>query len=310
MPIGGLARRSGLSVKTIRFYSDEGLLPPSGRTEAGYRLYGERDLARLELIRTLRDAGIDLATIRSVLERDLTLGEALQLRLRAVEAHITSLQRVAAALRLSLRSEPTDDDLRRLHAVTRISNEERRAVVERFYEEVMGDLPVDESFRQMMTTSVPDLPEEPTQQQLDAWIELAGILSDRGFVESMRAMTEQSWGGDDRLEYDQSAYHASYWELMSEVGALRDQAVSPGSDEVTPLVDRFVQLSAPMFGGTDTPELRRKLLESYTRHDPRAARYWELVALMRGDDNGYEMTVRQNATVAWLVEALRLRVAP
>ena len=79
MPIGLLARRSGLPVKTIRFYSDEGLLPPSDRTEAGYRLYGETELARLELIRTLRDAGVDLPTIRAVLERDLSLGEALQL---------------------------------------------------------------------------------------------------------------------------------------------------------------------------------------------------------------------------------------
>lgn len=310
MPIGLLARRSGLPVKTIRFYSDEGLLPPSGRTQAGYRLYGERDLARLELIRTLRDAGIDLATIRSVLERDLTLGEALQLRLRALEAHIVSLQRVASALRLSLRSEPTDDDLRRLHAVTRISNEERRAVVDRFYEEVMGDLPVDEGFRQMMTTSVPDLLEDPTEQQLDAWIELAGILSDRGFIDSMRAMTERSWGGDERPDYDQQAYHAGYWELMAEVTAAREAGVSPESDEVSELVDRFVALSAPMFGGSDTPEVRRKLLDGYLEHDPRAARYWELVALMRGDQAGYEQTVKQNETVTWLVEALRLRVAP
>lgn len=36
----------------------------------------------------------------------------------------------------------------------------------------------------------------------------------------------------------------------------------------------------------------------------------ELVALMRGDEVGYEMTAKQNATVAWLVEALRVRVAP
>src|SRR5687768_13026792 len=113
MTIGELARRAALPVKTIRFYSDEGLLPPSDRTEAGYRLYGETELARLELIRTLRDAGVDLPTIRSVLERDLSLGEALQLRLRTVEAHIVSLRRVAAALRASLRTDPDTDDLRR-----------------------------------------------------------------------------------------------------------------------------------------------------------------------------------------------------
>ena len=37
--IGALARRSGVPVKTLRFYSDEGLLPPVGRTRSGYRVY-------------------------------------------------------------------------------------------------------------------------------------------------------------------------------------------------------------------------------------------------------------------------------
>lgn len=307
MTIGELARRAALPVKTIRFYSDEGLLPPVDRTEAGYRLYGETELARLELIRTLRDAGVDLPTIRAVLERDLSLGEALQLRLRAVEAHIVSLQRVAAALRSSLRSEPDTDDLRRLHAVTRISNEERRQVVERFYEEVMGDLPVDSGFASMMKTSVPDLPDDPTQEQLDAWIELAEILSDRGFIDNMRTMTEQSWGGDERPDYDQGEYHQRYWQLMQEAGAARERGVAPDAEEAAELIDRFVALSAPVFGGSDTPEVRTKMLASYSNHDPRAARYWELVARMRGGEAGYETVVKQNAAVAWLTDALKAR---
>jgi hypothetical protein len=66
LTIGQLARRTGLSVKTIRWYSDQGLVPPAGRTAAGYRLSGVEALARLELVRTLRRLGIDLRTI----ERD------------------------------------------------------------------------------------------------------------------------------------------------------------------------------------------------------------------------------------------------
>ena len=46
--IGELARRTGLSVRTIRFYSDAGVVPPSGRSPAGYRLYDTEALARLE----------------------------------------------------------------------------------------------------------------------------------------------------------------------------------------------------------------------------------------------------------------------
>jgi DNA-binding transcriptional MerR regulator len=47
--IGELSRLSGVSIKTIRHYSDQGVLPPSGVTEAGYRLYSEADRSRLEL---------------------------------------------------------------------------------------------------------------------------------------------------------------------------------------------------------------------------------------------------------------------
>ncbi|WP_239162132.1 MerR family DNA-binding transcriptional regulator [Acrocarpospora phusangensis] len=45
--IGALARRTGLTVKTIRFYSDAGIVPPTGRSPAGYRLYDLHALARL-----------------------------------------------------------------------------------------------------------------------------------------------------------------------------------------------------------------------------------------------------------------------
>ncbi len=73
--IGDLARRTGLTVKTIRFYSDSGIVPPTDRSPAGYRLYDIDALARLDLVRTLRDLGLDLAAIRQVLDREISLPE-------------------------------------------------------------------------------------------------------------------------------------------------------------------------------------------------------------------------------------------
>ena len=58
LSIGELSRRTGAPVKTLRFYSDRTLLPEAGRSRAGYRRYAETDVARVDLIRTLRDAGI------------------------------------------------------------------------------------------------------------------------------------------------------------------------------------------------------------------------------------------------------------
>ena len=51
--IGEVARRTGLPVKTIRYYCDEGLLQPRARSESGYRLFDEENLAELTIIRSL-----------------------------------------------------------------------------------------------------------------------------------------------------------------------------------------------------------------------------------------------------------------
>src|SRR3954469_10166769 len=86
--IGDLARRTGLTVKTVRFYSDRGIVVPTGRSAAGYRVYGARALARLRLVRTLRDLGVDLATIRKVVDRELTLSAVAAAHAEALAAQI------------------------------------------------------------------------------------------------------------------------------------------------------------------------------------------------------------------------------
>jgi DNA-binding transcriptional MerR regulator len=83
--IGELARRCGLTVRTVRFYADAGLLRP-GRTESGYRLFDDRDVLALDLIRVLREAGASLEAIRAVLVGAADLGEVLDMRLAAMDA--------------------------------------------------------------------------------------------------------------------------------------------------------------------------------------------------------------------------------
>jgi DNA-binding transcriptional MerR regulator len=63
MTIGEAARRSGFTVKALRFYDRRGLLPPTGRTAGGYRVYGEPDLARLEFIRQAKALGLTLDAV-------------------------------------------------------------------------------------------------------------------------------------------------------------------------------------------------------------------------------------------------------
>jgi DNA-binding transcriptional MerR regulator len=50
MTIGELARRTGLAVRTLRFYADAGVLPEASRSESGYRLFGPDAVARARLL--------------------------------------------------------------------------------------------------------------------------------------------------------------------------------------------------------------------------------------------------------------------
>jgi DNA-binding transcriptional MerR regulator len=65
---GDLARATGNTVRTIRFYEEEGLLTPAEVSDGGHRRYTEEDLDRLRLISDLRELGLSLCEIRSILD--------------------------------------------------------------------------------------------------------------------------------------------------------------------------------------------------------------------------------------------------
>jgi DNA-binding transcriptional MerR regulator len=66
--IGEVARRTGLPVKTIRYYCDEGLLQPRDRSAGGYRLFDEDNLAELAIIRALRAMDVSISELARILE--------------------------------------------------------------------------------------------------------------------------------------------------------------------------------------------------------------------------------------------------
>ena len=66
--IGEVARRTGLPVKTIRYYCDEGLLQPKDRSAGGYRLFDEENLAELTIIRALRAMDVSIPELARILE--------------------------------------------------------------------------------------------------------------------------------------------------------------------------------------------------------------------------------------------------
>ena len=101
MRIGEVAQAAGTTTKTLRFYEDVGLLPPAGRTPAGYRDYNVGVLDRLDFIRRGQAAGPTLAQICQVLQiRDggqapcQHVANLLASRLEGLDQQIAQLQQL------------------------------------------------------------------------------------------------------------------------------------------------------------------------------------------------------------------------
>lgn len=100
LKVGELARRSGLTVRTLHHYDEIGLLRPSGRSEGGYRLYDAADMARLHAIQALRALNLPLEDIARALEADGNLPGIVERQLGALEAQIRQATELRDRLRL------------------------------------------------------------------------------------------------------------------------------------------------------------------------------------------------------------------
>lgn len=116
--VGEVATRFGLTVRTLHHYDETGLLHPSERSSAGYRLYSEHDLVRLQQIVVYRRLEMPLEEIRRVLE---TGGAADHLRLQKerVMTRLDEMRELVAAIDNALEKETnnqpmTDADMREL----------------------------------------------------------------------------------------------------------------------------------------------------------------------------------------------------
>ncbi|WP_173040119.1 MerR family transcriptional regulator [Phytohabitans flavus] len=300
MHIGELARRTGLSVKTIRYYSDLGLVPEVARTRTGHRRYDAESALRLDFVRTLRELGLDLATIRRLLDQETDLRSVALRHADALGAQIRVLRVQRAVLRALAKHEPTPQEVDRMNRIARATSEERRRIIAEFFDSVFEGIPVDPEFEGRMRSAAPELPDEPTDEQVDAWLELHELVSDPDFRALLRRMSEGSWGDGAATPPVVGAQTA---ELITEkAGAAVTAGVDPASPAAAPIIDDLAAAMAAASGRTDLPEYRREVLaalESST--DPRPERYWQLMAII----NGWPPIPTQTPLYVWVRDALR-----
>ncbi|MFF9869658.1 MerR family transcriptional regulator [Streptomyces sp. NPDC013953] len=280
--IGELSRRTGLTVKTIRFYSDKGIVPPTDRSPGGYRLYGLDALARLDLARTLRDLGLDLATVRKVLDREASISEVAEVHANALDVQIQTLRLRRAVLRAVARRGPTTMEMDLMHRLATLCRAERHQLVSDFIDDAFRDLDDNPEFVALMRSLIPELPDDPAPEQAEAWVELAELCQNADFRIALRRTA-----ADQAQEPSQQDVIALQDALNHAMSERFDEAVSAGIlptfAKDAPRADSLGDLYGYAFERADDGDLRRWLLARLQpTADPHTERYWQLVATING----------------------------
>ena len=291
LTIGRLARRTGISARTLRFWSNEGIIPSAGRTAGGYRLYDSACVARVELIRTLRELGLGLDDVRRVLDDRATVADVAAAHVAAIDTQIRALKVSRAVLSTVSKRRSTPEETALMNRLARLSAAERAQIVDEFKADVFGRLDIAPELRERVRELDIDLPEDPTPDQVDAWIELAELVQDRHFRVRLGRFLELNTPAPGR----EAPPGATIWwarQVVNTVARAREEGVNPDDPSAAELV-------STMFGDAD-PNAVLASLEAGI--DAGAERYRGLVSRVQGRYGAPDATEE----LRWLATALRI----
>lgn len=289
LTIGQLARRSGVPVRTIRFWSDEGVLPETDRSGGNYRRYDAHAVARLDLVRTLRELGMGLDDVRTVLGRRGSVADVAAAHVHALDAQIRALRAQRAVCTLLARDNPSPWKATLMNDLTRLSAAQRQQLIDEFVEAAFAGTDPDApgaGIADRMRILPAELPDDPTTEQVEAWIELAELVRDPGFRARVREMAVAG--------SDPGAAPAG-WDAAA-VTEHAGPACAAGTDPASPEAAAVLERTVP--AGTDRVELAN-VIDTFS--DRRVERYWSLLGTL----NGWEPWPSTVPVFEWVATALR-----
>ncbi|MFD5826358.1 MerR family transcriptional regulator [Lentzea sp. NPDC060358] len=319
--IGEVARRTGLSVSAIRFYADAGVVEPAGLTAAGHRLYDVRAIARLEFVRTLRDLDASLDDVRRLLGGRVTLTDLATAHLSRLDDQARKTRARQAVLRTIVKQRTEAEKVILMHKLVSLSDDDRERLVDDFWNEISAGVDATPEFLDLLRSERPVLPDDPSAEQLEAWIELANLVQDPDFRRAVRDQLRETCSTDGAAvmmspevlgEFDRGGAVLQQAQDARLAGLPAD---SPRAREIT---DSYVEFLGGLAGQPDTPEFRRKLAadlvlieelhlesleEAVTAPDPHT-RYQSLVSTI----NGKAQEAAAFLPFAWLSAALTASV--
>jgi DNA-binding transcriptional MerR regulator len=299
LSIGELAEHAGVTVKTVRFYSDRGLLPEAARSSGGHRRYGPEALDRLRVIRSLRALDLPVPEVGRILDREDALDGALEAviagRLREVGSRLAALRWQEAALQVLQDCAP-EERVERLRLIGAVSAPPNTAALARFWRRWLPPRLPARLVAAILEQAVPHLPEAPTPPQVLAFARLHAFVSGdcHGADDGQPAAHRPGGGYRPAVLYDglREAYALASPDLRAQRPPYEGEAL-----------DCFVTAYARSSGTPDTPAFRRRL-SGLLAADPRIDRYWQLTAELSGPT---EPT--PGAAHDWLLAALDTQVA-
>ncbi|SEP62566.1 MerR family transcriptional regulator [Streptomyces radiopugnans] len=294
--IGELAEQAGTTVKTVRFYSDRGLLPEAGRSTGGHRRYGPEALDRLRTIRSLRALDVPVPEVGRALEREDALEDVVAGRLREVGSQLAALRWREAALHL-LRDCTAEERADRLRLVGAVSAPPGTAALARFWR---GWLPPRLPARlvsEILEHAIPQPPDDPNPAQVLAFARLHAFVSG-----PCPGTARQRQPAAHRPE---EGYRPAvlYGGLIEAYGLAAEPMRAGRPPHRGEALDCFVSAYARSRGTSDTPGFRR-VLGKQLAADPRIDRYWQLVAEVTAPPAGSPEPT-PGAAHDWLLAALR-----
>lgn len=248
-PIGEVADLTGMPIKTIRYYAEIGLAPPTKTTEARYRLYSPADIWRLELIHTLRYVGFGLDEIARILAGSVDVATAIGWQIEALDGQIAHLTRLRDLLRqaqiaqagravkgvlandgaatadnrAAATGNEDGDTLAYLHAlgaaVTRDAEARGRFLAEKLGATIGGEQASSLLMEQLRREAARRLPTEPTPAQAAAWAELAALLDAPETAATIQARIGPFWAMMRTRQVDMAGWSAAQAALLARAQA-------------------------------------------------------------------------------------------
>lgn len=184
-----------------------------------------------------------------------------------------------------------------------LARSDLHALIDDFADETFADLDLGANFAAMMRSAAPELPQDPSQEQLDAWTELGELVQDPGFrAAARRAAEAQARAVAEVGQTTVQDHEAVIVQLRDRVASAQRAGIRPESARARPVVDELAAAYARHTGQQDSPEFRAWLLELLdASHDRRQERFWQLLAVI----NAWPRTDDVTAAAEWFVAALR-----